>query len=98
LCYVKGIKFKGIRMVNGHCNNHGNCGCAGLTDDGDEFYDFSTPEKVEEKPAMREVIHPKDNAELEKILAAIPEVGGSKTTDNPTAHGDWALKGRVSDF
>jgi hypothetical protein len=40
--------------------------------------------------------HPKDNAEIEKILAETKEIGGPSV--GVTKHGDWSLKGRVSDF
>ncbi len=40
--------------------------------------------------------HPKNDAELKKILEGIEEVGGPK--EGTTEHGDWSLKGRVSDF
>lgn len=85
-------------MTNNHCNNPSACGCAGLSGDEDEFYDFSTPAKVEEKPKMREILHPKNDEELRAILASIPEHGGVKSGDEPTSHGDWAHKGKVVDF
>jgi len=40
--------------------------------------------------------HPKDNAELQKILEGIEEFGAPK--EGTTIHGDWSVKGRVSDF
>ena len=40
--------------------------------------------------------HPKNNAELQKILAEIKEIGGPQ--QGTTKHGDWSVKGRVSDF
>ena len=40
--------------------------------------------------------HPKDNKELKEILESIEEFGGPK--EGTTEHGDWSLKGRVSDF
>lgn len=46
----------------------------------------------------KEAPHPKTVEELNKILEGIKEIGGSKQNSNPTKHGDWSLKGRVSDF
>lgn len=46
--------------------------------------------------AVNEVPHPKDDEELRKILESVEEIGGPK--DGTTKHGDWSLKGRVSDF
>ncbi len=40
--------------------------------------------------------HPKNNDELKKILEGIEEIGGPK--EGTTKHGDWSVKGRVSDF
>lgn len=44
----------------------------------------------------KEIPHPKNKEELEKILNSIEEIGGPK--EGTTKHGDWSLKGRVSDF
>ncbi len=43
-----------------------------------------------------QVPHPKNNEELEEILSKIKEIGGPK--EGTTKHGDWSVKGRVSDF
>lgn len=44
----------------------------------------------------QEAPHPKTEEELQKILSQIKEIGGPK--DGTTKHGDWSVKGRVSDF
>ena len=44
----------------------------------------------------KNVPHPKNNEELHKILEGIEEIGGPK--EGTTKHGDWSVKGRVSDF
>ncbi len=44
----------------------------------------------------KNVPHPKNNEELEKILEKTEEIGGP--SEGVTKHGDWSLKGRVSDF
>ena len=44
----------------------------------------------------KNVPHPKNNEELKKILEGIEEIGGPK--EGTTKHGDWSVKGRVSDF
>jgi hypothetical protein len=81
-------------QTQGHCHS-GACGCAGLADDGDEFYEFSD-EQVTQKPLEKP--HPKNDAELAEILANIPEVGGLKSGAEPTKHGDWAHNGKAVDF
>jgi|GEM_PF-3391644 len=51
---------------------------------------------TEENNKKTEAPHPKDNDELEKILAKTKEVGGGKKST--TEHGDWSLDGKAVDF
>lgn len=91
----KNNELDNLNAPQAHCHS-GSCGCAGLADDSDEFYDFTSEQKPQ--PITQEKPHPKTAEELEQILASIPEIGGAKNSPEPTKFGDWAHNGKAVDF